>query len=186
MERVTMLKRYRMSVVIVSLAFIIGSVSMSCETNDSDERDVIRQTIENSIGWALNKDKDLLYSCMAQDSNFFFFNPSNAGNITGFEQFQELVDNVFMNDAFKATGFEVKDLRIQISQSGTVAWYSAILDDFGEWNGQSTSWYDMRWTGVLEKREGRWVITQMHFSKATDAEEGEAEDKNESEDVSKE
>jgi ketosteroid isomerase-like protein len=55
-------------------------------------------------------------------------------------------------------------MRINISNSGDVAWYSAILDDFGEWNGKPTAWRNTRWTGVLEKRDERWVIVQMHFS----------------------
>jgi hypothetical protein len=38
----------------------------------------------------------------------------------------------------------------------------------GEWNGKPSCWKDTRWTGVLEKREGRWVIVQMHFSFAKD------------------
>jgi hypothetical protein len=49
-----------------------------------------------------------------------------------------------------------------------VAWYSARLDDHGEWDGRKTGWDDARWTGVLEKRAGKWVIAQMHFSLASD------------------
>ena len=30
------------------------------------------------------------------------------------------------------------------------------------------SWEDTRWTGVLEKRDGRWVMVQQHFSIAKD------------------
>jgi hypothetical protein len=29
-------------------------------------------------------------------------------------------------------------------------------------------WKDTRYTGVLEKREGKWVFCQMHFSFAVD------------------
>mgnify|MGYP001411197382 FL=1 len=39
-----------------------------------------------------------------------------------------------------------------------------MLDDHAEWNGQPTGWDDCRWTGVLEKRGGRWLVVQMHFS----------------------
>ena len=81
-----------------------------------------------------------------------------------------------MDPAFKATRFEVKNLRINLSESGTVAWFSALLDDFGEWQGEPVGWEDARWTGVLEKRDGRWAIVQMHFSFAEEqmqsAEEG--------------
>jgi ketosteroid isomerase-like protein len=73
-----------------------------------------------------------------------------------------------MDPRFKATRFDVRDLRITRSRSGDVAWFSAILDDCGEWDGKPSCWLDTRWTGVLEKREGGWRIAQMHFSFATD------------------
>jgi hypothetical protein len=52
-----------------------------------------------------------------------------------------------------------------------VAWYSCILDDYGEWQEKPYAWMNTRWTGVLEKRDGKWLIMQMHFSFASDAQE---------------
>jgi hypothetical protein len=40
--------------------------------------------------------------------------------------------------------------------------------DLGGWDGKPIGWKDTRWTGVLEKRDGKWVIVQMHFSSASD------------------
>jgi len=121
----------------------------------SEERAAVKEVIGNSIGWALDKDVDLLYRSVARDADFFIFHPDSRSTITGF-------------DAFKATGFEIGDLKITFSETATVAWFSAILDDHGEWGGTPSSWIDTRWTGVLEKRDGRWVIAQMHFSFASD------------------
>lgn len=142
---------------------------MSSESKIDTEWESVKNVVHNSIGWALNKDKDLLYSCLAQDADFFIYHPDSRSTIVGFDAFKNLTENFFMNDDFKATGFEVKDLRINFSKTGDVAWYSALLDDFGEWQGRPTSWVNARWTGVLEKRDGNWVITQMHFSFASDA-----------------
>jgi hypothetical protein len=60
------------------------------------------------------------------------------------------------------------DLRITLSRSGDVAWYSALLDDIGEWDGKPVGERDIFWTGVLEKRDGAWVIVQMHASLPAD------------------
>lgn len=128
------------------------------------ERAVIKQVIKDSIGWAKNKDTDLLYSCFADDENLFWFTPEAGGTTHGFESFRNTVEGVFLNDAFKAVRFEVRDMKINLSRSGDVAWYSCMLDDENEWNGQPASWLNTRWTGVLEKREGKWMIVQMHFS----------------------
>ena len=128
------------------------------------ENIAITQTIHDTIGWALTKDFDLLFGVVAQDEEFFIFHPDSASTVVGFEAFKNLADRSWKNPAFKATHFEVKELRIHLSESGTVAWYSCFLDDFGEWDGREIGWSNARWTGVLEKRGGKWVITQMHFS----------------------
>jgi hypothetical protein len=133
------------------------------------DRAQIEKVVRASIGWALAKDTALLYGCMAQDSSFFIFHPDSKSTIVGFEAFRAMAEKVFMSGRFKATDFAVKDLRITLSRGGDVAWYSALLDDHGEWDGRKTGWDDARWTGVLEKRAGKWVIAQMHFSLASDA-----------------
>jgi len=132
------------------------------------EKAIVEQVIKSSITWAVNKDKELLYNSFVNDSTLFYFSPDNAGTISGFAAFQDLVDNLFMNPAFKAVKADFKDLRVSLSQSGDCAWWSCYLDDFNEWDGKPTNWENVRWTGVLEKRDGDWKIVQMHFSHATE------------------
>ncbi|UCD17140.1 MAG: nuclear transport factor 2 family protein [Candidatus Zixiibacteriota bacterium] len=100
---------------------------------------------------------------------FFVFHPDAGSTIVGLDALRRMVEQVFMSEAFKAVAFTVRDLGINISNSGDVAWYSAILDDHGEWQGQPSSWINTRRTGILEKRVGNRVIVQMHFSFAVDA-----------------
>jgi hypothetical protein len=138
------------------------------------EKAKIERVVRTSIEWALTKDRQALFDCFAQDSSFFYFDPDSRGTIVGFEAFRRLTDDVFMNPRFKATDSRFKDVRIHLSRSGDVAWYSCMLDDHGEWDGRKTGWDDARWTGVLEKRGGRWVIVQMHFSLASDEVEAKA------------
>jgi hypothetical protein len=49
-----------------------------------------------------------------------------------------------------------------------VGWFSSTLEDCGEYKGRVSCWKDCRYTGVAEKRSGRWVIVQAHFSFASD------------------
>jgi len=128
------------------------------------ERLEVENIIRDAIGWVLTKDIDLLFSIMAQDDDFFIFHPDSKSTIVGFEAFKKLGERVWMKDAFNATDFAVKDLRLKFAEMGNVAWYSCMLDDHAEWNGQPIGWDDCRWTGTLEKRAGQWVIVQMHFS----------------------
>jgi ketosteroid isomerase-like protein len=162
--------------VILTLLVTGGCRTMRDTPNTEVEIATIKKVIANSIGWAATKDKELLYGCFAQDDELFYFCPRDDGTIHGFEAFTELTDGFFMLDDFKAIHYEIRDLHVELSQSGDVAWYHARLDDYNEWKGQPANWEDVRWTGVLEKRDGRWVIVQMHFSSPTDRPEPEEQD----------
>jgi pimeloyl-ACP methyl ester carboxylesterase len=131
------------------------------------ERTVVEKTIRDAIGWALTKDQARLESILAHDDNFFIFHPDSKSTVHGWESFTKLIAD-FMDPRFKATRFDVRDLSVTFSRSGDVAWFSALLEDCGEWNGKPSCWKDTRWTGALEKRGEGWVIVQMHFSFAKD------------------
>lgn len=131
------------------------------------ESGTIQKIISDSIGWAQTKDLNRLFSIMAHDDDFFIFHPDSKSTVYGFEKFKGMSD-FWMNPNFKATDFAIKELKITFSQSETVAWWSAYLDDHAEWKGKPIGWDNARWTGVIEKRDGDWVIVQMHFSFAKD------------------
>jgi len=154
-------------IVLVSVLFLIVSCTKIQEVSVDQEKSRIEEVVKASIGWAQTKDTELLFSCFAEDENLFWFTPETNGTTRGFESFKQTVENVFLNDAFKAIRFEVREMKINLSRSGDVAWYSCLLDDENEWNGQPASWINVRWTGVLEKLEGDWKIVQMHFSYGT-------------------
>jgi ketosteroid isomerase-like protein len=155
--------RYGAAILGFACILAVGCAKAPSRRPAQDKKE-IQTVIGNSITWAMNKNVDLLFGSVAQDSAFFIFHPDSASTIVGFDQFKKMVNDVFMQDAFKATGSSIRDLRINLSRDGDVAWYSAMLDDFGEYNGKPYAWRNTRWTGVLEKRDGTWVIVQMHFS----------------------
>lgn len=126
------------------------------------ERQLVEKAIRGSIGWAKNKDIKLLYSVIANDTNYIEVDP-NDRIVRGFQDFKKS-ESFWMSDDFKAIRYEIRDLEINFSNSGNVAWYFCMLDDINEWKGQPANWENTRWTGVLEKRDGTWIIVQMHFS----------------------
>lgn len=167
--------RFPVSLIYLLLGiFTISTVSFGA----SREKDLaaIEKNIRGSIGWAINKDRPLLESVLAHDDRLFMFQPDSKSAIVGWDQFAKQFD-FWLDPKFKATSFELRDLRIDLSHSGDVAWWSCVLDDLGEWDGNPIGWRDTRWTGVLEKRSGRWLIVQMHFSFAADETPSAAEEK---------
>jgi hypothetical protein len=162
------MKKYYVNVAFIVLT--ICTIFYSCKEKDGEaniinkakEMDHIRLAINNSIGWAKNKDFSVLYNTIANDSNYLEVDP-NPGIIKGFAQFTKN-EAFWKNPDFKAVSYDIRDLIINLSQKGDVAWFYCVLDDINEWSGKPASWMNTRWTGVLEKRNGNWVIVQMHFS----------------------
>lgn len=131
------------------------------------EKAAVAKVIHDAICWALTKNRPLQESTMAHDEDLVIFWTNSGTTIFGWKQYVKLFD-IWMDQRFKATLTEIRDLRINMSQSGHVAWFSATLDDENEWDGKPRGARDIRWTGVLEKREGTWVFVQMHGSLAAD------------------
>ena len=125
-------------------------------------KEAVEQTIRNSIAWAQKKDFNLLYMTIANDDNYLEIHPEDKV-VKGFDEFQK-AEGFWKSNDFKAIGYKIEDLQINISQNQDVAWWYCKLDDINEWKGQSCSWLNVRWTGVLVKRDNRWQIMQMHFS----------------------
>jgi ketosteroid isomerase-like protein len=125
----------------------------------------IERAIRNCIGWASTKDFRLLYDTVANDADFLEVHPE--GNVVkGFEEFRK-AEKLWGSPDFKAIRYEIRDLKIKLSKSKDVAWFFCILDDINEWKGKPANWENTRWTGILEKRGGRWVMVQQHFSFAS-------------------
>ena len=133
--------------------------------NAETEKQLVEKAIHNCIGWAKDKDINLLYNTIANDSTFLEIHP-NDKVVKGFEDFKK-AEKFWMSPDFKAVRYEIKDLIINFSKSGDIAWFFCMLDDINEWKGQPANWENTRWTGVLEKRNGKWVIVQQHFSFAS-------------------
>lgn len=145
---------------------VTGCLSREKKIDIEKEKLLVEKTINGSIGWAKDKNLVWLYNIIANDSSFLEVHPGDR-IIKGFNEFRK-AEEFWMSPDFKAIRYEIRDLKITISQSGDAAWWFCMLDDINEWKGEPENWENTRWTGVLEKREGRWVIVQQHFSFASE------------------
>jgi len=127
----------------------------------------ITKVLHAAFGWALTKDKALFENSFTNSDDFFSIFPDSKSTAIGWNQFKKFLDS-WMDPRNIATGYEIKDLRIVLSKNKNVAWFSAIVDDEGEFDGKPWGSKNIRWTGVLEKRAGLWKICQQHLSEAND------------------
>ncbi len=159
------MKKFRL--ICLGCLMCLFQILISCHPADTTfnvakEKQFVEKAIRSSIGWAKEKDIDLLYSVIANDTNYLEVDPNNRV-VKGFQDFKKS-EAFWMNPDFKAIRYEINDLKINFSKSGENAWFFCVLDDINEWKGEPANWENTRWTGVLEKRNNNWVIVQMHFS----------------------
>lgn len=154
----------------ILLFFVLAFAGMAgCKKDTIDiarERMLIEKTIRSSIGWAADKNLALLYNVIVNDTSFLEVHPGDK-IIRGFREFRKS-EEFWMSNDFKAVKYEIWDLKISISHSGDAAWWFCMLNDMNTWKGEPANWENTRWTGVMEKRDGRWQIVQQHFSFAAD------------------
>jgi ketosteroid isomerase-like protein len=146
-------------------AKILDVLKAKAAAESPDEHAAVKKAIEQSIGWAVEKDFDAMFRLWADDLfHFWLFSQSQVVGLEDFKKYAE----VWKDPDFRGTRFEFKDLRIVFSRSGDVAWYSCFLDDCSSFKGQESCLKDVFQTGVLEKRDGRWVHVLMHGSYPVD------------------
>lgn len=153
-------------ILIVSILVFYECQEQPARIDKEKEISEISNTISSCIGWFENKDFDLLFSIVANDASYLCVHPADRV-IKGFDEF-ERNSEIFRNPDFMYVRHEIRDLNINLSKTGKVAWFYCILDDINTWNGRPANWENTRWTGVLEKRDGKWVMVQQHYSFATD------------------
>ncbi|MCI0496578.1 nuclear transport factor 2 family protein [candidate division KSB1 bacterium] len=158
-----------MKKLLVSLMLTLACLNLAFaqqDKNQETEKDTIAQVISSCIGWAKDKNLELLFSVIANDTNYVSVSPGKRV-VKKFEDVKKSVP-FWMSPDFKYVRHELKELEITIARCGEVAWFYCILDDINTYKGEPASWENARWTGVVEKREGKWVIVQQHFSFASD------------------
>ncbi len=159
----------RAAAIIIALALVIGGNLVAGTTDIEAEKVAIEKTINDCIMWPFPaKNVDRLLSSLKQDSSFLMLMPDARETMRSYADFKVMIDNVYMNPKLQPIKSVLRDMRIQLSKSGDVAWFYCLLDDYGHWEDQYWVWLNSRWTGVLEKIDGKWKLVQMHFSIPTD------------------
>jgi ketosteroid isomerase-like protein len=139
-------------------------------TNDPDqikEVAAISKVLDNNTVWFKDKDFDLLFSTYTHGPDLFMYQPDSGSTISGFDEFVKYSEG-WKNPDLKYSGHKFYDLRVTISEAGDVAWFSCKIEDCWQRKDNPPKCLTSRYTGVLEKRDGKWLIVQQHFSLAAD------------------
>lgn len=125
-------------------------------------KEEIKATIEQFFKAMDTQDLPLMEQLIPEDISMIHIGTDEGEIWRGAEELQIATEKQFQSlQHYKAT---VRNLTINLSQNQKTAWYFHLLDAHIKSNGQETIWESARFTGVAEKRNGRWKLVQTHVS----------------------
>ncbi len=107
----------------------------------------------------LHKDIESMMSLFANDSNLVIIGTGEDEWVEGFKELK----TGFHRDFSQADNINITFHKINISNSGNVAWVSTKMAMICEIGVEGIK-LSGRLSMVLEKRNNKWLITHMHFS----------------------
>jgi len=128
------------------------------------ETAAVKAALDDYFEGAKAKDIDRIARAWADDPDINIISPFAGLNVVGWEQYRQHLDRYFDDESFAVISQSVRDQKIKIARSGLAAWFSETVDEEFEFQGETSVFADMRWTGILEKRDGIWKIVQIHVS----------------------
>jgi len=143
---------------------IIFILLLSCtETPDTGTAESdIKEVLDHYVQAWKAGDIDMIAKLWAHDEDIVAFGTDAAERWVGWKTLKEQYVKIF--DVLVDTDIAISSQTITISESGTVAWYSQLMTMSFIAQGQPASVPNIRVSGVLEKRNNRWLLVQRHSS----------------------
>lgn len=147
----------------------IGLISLnSCNIDQSKNVDVdlekekVTLVLEKYVIAMEKQDMDLVQEIWASEPDIKVFGTNSDEKIIGWEQIRSTLQRQF--DSFDDTYISVRDQVVDVNETGNTAWFSEIMNYNYIYQGEAKQFEGIRFTGVLNKKDGEWFIVQSHIS----------------------
>ena len=145
------------SLVILLVLFFSCAENVDIEAEKTAVKSILNQYLR---AWA-SDDVDLFSEIISHDNDMVNYWTMASDRFVGWEELKKK----FQEPAwFSDSKFEVDHQVIKVHSSGKVAWFSEVInwDYFSQ--EQQRRIEGLRFTGILEKQNEKWVFVQTHFS----------------------
>ncbi|NQV19755.1 MAG: nuclear transport factor 2 family protein [Armatimonadetes bacterium] len=148
---------------IISLFLLLFVLSSCVQQVDFDaEKEKVNAVLDIcNKGWE-TQDLPVISNVYAHDSDMIAFGTDLTERFVGWEDLEKSLKEMFAS--FNDVTYEISNRTIKIGKSGDVAWFTEIQDIKLIVDDEKIELRNGRNTGVLEKRDGKWLIIQSHFS----------------------
>jgi ketosteroid isomerase-like protein len=146
----------------IAAFMLFGGVSCKQQCDETAERKAVELVLENYVIANETKNIDLIREIWAPKNDIIIFGTNSDEKIEGWENIQDTFKKQF--ETMEEMFISVTQQKIYLNCTGNTAWYSQIMDINYTENGEAKDFEGIRFTGVLEKIDGKWYIVQSHLS----------------------
>ena len=126
------------------------------------ETAAVKSVIQQFFKALDEQDLQIMEHITAHDSEMVHIGTDTGEYWVGWEHLKK--DTIQMFDGLKSYKADIRDLRITLSRSGDVAWFTFLLDTVVQTEQEKVQTKNGRYSGVMEKRSGHWQLVQTHLS----------------------
>jgi hypothetical protein len=149
---------------------LIGIMTLGCNQVGSDtvkfdfnqEKEKVALVLEKYVIANEEQNLNLIKEVWAMDPEIVVFGTNSDETIIGWDAIKNALQKQFAS--IEDTYISVRDQRIGINETGNTAWFSEFVNYNYIYKGKPVKYEGLRFTGVLEKINGEWLIVQSHMS----------------------
>ena len=141
---------------------LLGFFACEKKVDIKTETKNVQSVLDQWVKAIETNDIDLLSKVFAHDEDIVVFGTDPTQHWTGWEAFKESMAD--QSEDMSTVKYTRGTPAIKIHDSGKVAWFSEIADLNIQVQDQQIIVSGVRVTGVLENRNGIWVVVQAHLS----------------------
>jgi hypothetical protein len=152
----------------VILFLLLTMIMVSCNYEEPAPIDFqaetlqIKTVLEKYVIANEKQDFEIIEQIWAAYDDIVMIGTDSDERLIGWAQIEKAIKNQFKS--FHETYITVSNQVIRINESGNTASFSELLAYNFIYEEQAKSFEGMRFTGVLEKIDGNWLLVQGHLS----------------------
>lgn len=151
------------SFIFLLLAFVLMQCTPPVQEVDVEkELSEIRTILEKYELASENENFEICEEIWSPREDIVLIGTHRDEKLMGWEEIEEAIKS--QHGSFEETFISITDQEIRLNKTGNTAWFSECLSFNFIYNDEAMSYEGIRFTGVLEKTEGKWRLVQGHLS----------------------
>ena len=146
----------------ITVCLSLNNCTQQRTVNSDAERTKVKSVVDDFKNFWETEDMNLFSKIMAHDADMVNYGTDANEIFVGWNALKDSISQIL--PAIDKTKITVRNQVIKVDADGNAAWFSEIWDWDLMFGGQPAQIPNQRLTGVLEKRDGNWVIVQFHNS----------------------